>query len=44
MADITITDGFALSANLKLQDQVPLAKANLTELLATGKGLFESFD
>ena len=44
MPDITITDGVALSVDLKLQDQVPLAKANLKTFLAAGKEIFESFN
>lgn len=41
MADITITDGVSLSADVKLSDNAPVAKAKLTQLLATGKAIFD---
>lgn len=43
MADITITDGVDLSAQIKLQDSSPLAKAKLTQLLTTTRELFADF-
>jgi hypothetical protein len=41
MADIKITDDAALSADLKISDTSPLAKAKLTQLVTTGKQLFD---
>ncbi|MHB1865662.1 MAG: hypothetical protein ACYCO5_00525 [Acidobacteriaceae bacterium] len=43
MADIQITDNLDLSADLKIRDDSPLAKAGLTRLVATGKELFDDF-
>lgn len=40
MADVTITDNVGLSADFKIRDNSPLAKAGLTQLVATGKELF----
>lgn len=40
MAEITITDGVDLSANLRVQDSSPLAKAKLMQLLTTTRELF----
>jgi hypothetical protein len=44
MADIKITDEAALNADLKISDTSPLAKAKLSQLVATGKQLFDDFD
>jgi hypothetical protein len=41
MADIKITDDAALSADLKISDTSPLATAKLTQLVTTGKQLFD---
>ena len=41
MADIKITDDVALSADLKISDTSPLAKAKLSQLVTTGKQLFD---
>src|ERR1700756_4123546 len=43
MADITITDGVELSADLKLQDGSALARAKLTQLLTTERDLLADF-
>jgi hypothetical protein len=43
MADIKITDEVALTADLKISDTSPLAKAKLSQLVTTGKQLFEDF-
>ena len=44
MADIQITDGFGLSADLRIRDDSPLAKAGLTKIVATAKELLADFD
>jgi len=41
MADIQITDEAALTADLKISDTSPLGKAKLTQLVTTGKRLFD---
>jgi hypothetical protein len=41
MADIKITDEAALTADLKISDTSPLAKAKLTQLVTTGRQLFD---
>ena len=43
MTDVTITDGLDLSVDMKIRDDSPLAKARLTQLIATGKDLLENF-
>jgi hypothetical protein len=44
MADIKITDEATLTADLKISDTSPLAKAKLSQLVTTGKQLFGDFD
>ena len=44
MADIKITDEATLTADLKISDTSPLAKAKLSQLVTTGKQLFDDFD
>jgi hypothetical protein len=36
MADIKITDNVSASADFKIRDDSPLAKAGLTQLVTTG--------
>jgi hypothetical protein len=44
MADIKITDEATLTADFKISDTSPLAKAKLSQLVTTGKQLFDDFD
>jgi hypothetical protein len=44
MADIKITDEATLTADLKISDTSPLAKAKLSQLVTTGKQFFSDFD
>jgi hypothetical protein len=44
MADIKITDEVTLTADLKISDTSPLAKAKLSQLVTTGKQFFGDFD
>lgn len=43
MADIKVTDNVDLSVDLKIRDDSPLANAKLTQLVTTGKQLFDDF-
>jgi len=43
MATINVTDNTALSADFKIRDDSPLAKAGLTKLVSTAKQLFDDF-
>lgn len=44
MADVSIVDGVGLSADLKIRDDSPLAKAGLRQLLTTTKDLYDDLD
>lgn len=43
MADIQITDDLDLNVDLQIRDDSPLAKAGLTKLVTTAKGLVKDF-
>jgi hypothetical protein len=43
MANINVTDTFGLTEDLQIREDSPLAKAKLSQLITTGKALFDEF-